>query len=175
MSTFSTSECWECGVIFNPFKTGYSNHCSDECYTDEPLKCKSDTYGYGIELAKRIISNRRGCEELFDAPLPICLIKYNMLSELKNSPNILSYNEAEIIDGMNFYKGWDIEFTLQWIKSLRAAQEFYDNAQNQRIKYIEIDSKCEFFTQMVLRAIDTYREILDINCVEQHNQFPIYN
>jgi hypothetical protein len=169
MSAFSSSECWECGVIFDPFKTGYSNHCSDECYEDEPLKCKSDTYGYGIELAKRIISNCRGCEDLIDVRMPICLIKYRMLEEIKSSPHILGYTDIEIVNGMNFYKGWDNEFTIRWIGLLREAQEFYDNSQEQRIKYLDNKSNSDIFTQMVLHAIEKYKEILDIKCVEQYN------
>ena len=175
MSAFSKTECWECGVIFDPFKTGYSNQCSDVCYNDEPLKCNSDTYGYGIELAKRITSNRRGCADLIDAPLPICIIKYKMLDEIKTSPHILEYTDSEIIDGMKFYKQWDDQFTLHWIGLLREAEEFYDNSQEQRIKYLDKDSNSDIFTQMVLHAIDKYKEILDLNCVEQYSQFPIYN
>ena len=63
-------------------------------------------YGYTIELAKRITT--RGRARAFE-------LKTEMLAELPIEPDVLSFTDQEIVDGMAYYS-WSIARTLQWLR-----------------------------------------------------------
>ncbi len=64
-------------------------------------------YGYTIELAKRIAATREGHARAFE-------LKAEMMAELPEEPDVLSFTVDEAVDGMSWYS-WGRAQTLAWL------------------------------------------------------------